>query len=108
LYVAQPSISQAVSDLQSEPGIKLFSQEGRAARLTPGGEAFDEEAIKTLAQAARSIATAQRAAKGESGRLGIGFMEFSSSPFLPSLLKLAIQESLWVSKLDEKPHYDSR
>ncbi|WP_158794011.1 LysR family transcriptional regulator [Granulicella sp. L60] len=87
LYIAQPSISQAVSDLESELGIKLFSREGRAARLTPEGEAFYEEAIKTLAQAARSIATAQRAAKGEIGRLGIGFMGFSSSPFLPGLLR---------------------
>jgi DNA-binding transcriptional LysR family regulator len=87
LYVAQPSISQAVSDLESELGIKLFSREGRAARLTPEGEVFYEEAIKTLAQAARSIATAQRAAKGEIGRLGIGFMGFSSCSFLPDLLR---------------------
>ena len=87
LFVAQPSISQAISDLESELGIKLFSREGRAARLTPEGEAFHEEAIKTLAQAARSVATAQRAARGEFGRLGIGFMGFSSSPFLPSLLR---------------------
>jgi DNA-binding transcriptional LysR family regulator len=87
LYVTQPSISQAVSDLESELGLKLFSREGRAARLTPEGEAFYEEAIKTLAQAARSIATAQRAAKGEIGRLGIGFMGFSSCQFLPDLLR---------------------
>jgi len=87
LYVAQPSISQAVSDLESELGIKLFSREGRAARLTPEGEAFHEEAIKTLAQAARTVATAQRAARGEFGRLGIGFMGFSSSPFLPNLMR---------------------
>ena len=87
LYIAQPSISQAVSDLESELGIKLFSREGRAARLTPEGEAFHEEAIKTLAQAARTVATAQRAARGEFGRLGIGFMGFSSSPFLPNLMR---------------------
>jgi DNA-binding transcriptional LysR family regulator len=87
LYISQPSISQAVSDLETELGIKLFSREGRSARLTPEGEAFYEEAIKTLAQAERSIATAQRAAKGEIGRLGIGFMGFSSSPFLPGLLR---------------------
>jgi len=67
LYVAQPSISQAVSDLENELGIKLFSRDGRAARLTPEGEAFYDEAIKTLAQAERSIATAHRAAKGEIG-----------------------------------------
>ena len=87
LYIAQPSISQAVSDLESELGIKLFSREGRAARLTPEGEAFYEEAVKTLAQAARSIATAKRAANGEIGRLGIGFMGFSTSLFLPALLR---------------------
>jgi DNA-binding transcriptional LysR family regulator len=87
LFVAQPSISQAVSDLESELGIKLFLREGRAARLTPEGQVFYEEAVKTLAQAARSIATAQRAAKGEIGRLGIGFMGFSSSLFLPELLR---------------------
>lgn len=87
LYIAQPSISQAVSDLESELGIKLFSREGRAVRLTPEGEAFHEEAIKTLTQAARSIATAQRAAKGEIGRLGIGFMGFSTHSFLPDLLR---------------------
>ena len=72
LYVAQPSISEAVSDLERELGIKLFSREGRVARLTPEGQVFYEEAIKTLAQAERSIATAQRAGKGEIGRLGIG------------------------------------
>ena len=33
LYVAQPSISEAVSDLESELGIKLFSREGRSAGL---------------------------------------------------------------------------
>lgn len=87
LFVAQPSISQAVSDLESELGIKLFSRDGRAARLTPEGEAFYEEAIKTLAQADRSIATAQRAAKGEIGTLGIGFQGFSSCRFLPGLLR---------------------
>jgi DNA-binding transcriptional LysR family regulator len=87
LYVAQPSISEAVSDLESELGIKLFSREGRAARLTPEGQVFYEEALKTLAQAERSIATAQRAAKGEIGRLGIGFMGFATCSFLPDLLR---------------------
>ena len=87
LYVAQPSISESVSDLESELGIKLFSREGRVARLTPEGQAFYEEALKTLAQAEQSIATAQRAAKGEIGRLGIGFMGFATYPFLPGLLR---------------------
>jgi DNA-binding transcriptional LysR family regulator len=87
LYITQPSISEAVSALESELGIKLFSRDGRVARLTPEGQVFYEEAIKTLAQAERSIATAQRAAKGEIGTLGIGFMGFASCSFLPDLLR---------------------
>lgn len=86
LYIAQPSISEAVSDLENELGISLFSREGRVARLTAEGQIFYEEALKTLAQAERSIATAQRAAKGEIGRLGIGFMGFATCQFLPDLL----------------------
>jgi DNA-binding transcriptional LysR family regulator len=87
LYVAQPSISQAISDLESEIGIKLFTREGRAAKLTPEGAVFYEEAIKTLAQAEHSISAAQRAAKGEIGRLGIGFMGFTAYSFLPDLIR---------------------
>jgi DNA-binding transcriptional LysR family regulator len=87
LHIAQPSISEAVSDLESEIGIKLFYRDGRVARLTPEGQVFYEEAVKTLAQAERSVASAQRAAKGEIGRLGIGFIGFVSYPFLSDLLR---------------------
>jgi len=87
LYIAQPSISQAVADLEGELGIKLFAREGRVAKLTPEGQVFYEEALKTLAQAERSIITAQRAAKGEIGTLGIGFMGFTSCLFLPNLIR---------------------
>jgi DNA-binding transcriptional LysR family regulator len=87
LYIAQPSISEAVSDLESELGIKLFSRAGRVARLTPEGQIFYEEAVKMLTQAGRSVATAQRAAKGEIGRLGIGFIGFATYPFLSDLLR---------------------
>jgi DNA-binding transcriptional LysR family regulator len=87
LYVAQPSISQAVADLEDELGIKLFLRDGRAAKLTPEGQVFYEEALKTLAQAERSVAAAQRAASGEVGRLGIGFMGFTSCAFLPDLIR---------------------
>ena len=87
LYVTQPSISQAVSDLESELGIRLFSREGRVARLTPEGQVFYEEAIKTLIQAETAIVTAQRAAKGEIGRLGIGLIGAATCMFLPDLLR---------------------
>ena len=86
LYVAQPSISQAVADLEDELGIKLFSRQGRIVTLTAEGRVFYEEALKTLAQAERSITMAQRVAKGETGQLGIGFQGFTACRFLPDLI----------------------
>jgi DNA-binding transcriptional LysR family regulator len=87
LHISQPSISQAVADLEIELGLKLFSREGRIARLTPEGQIFYEEAVKTLAQAETALATAQRAAKGEIGRLGIGLIGAATCMFLPELMR---------------------
>lgn len=76
-----------MSDLESELGIKLFSREGRIARLTPEGQIFYDEALKTLAQAEMAVSTAQRAAEGEIGRLGIGLIGAATCMFLPDLLR---------------------
>jgi DNA-binding transcriptional LysR family regulator len=87
LHVAQPAISQAVVDLEQELGLKLFSRAKRKAQLTPEGEVFYEEAIRTLAQAELAIDTARRAAHGEVGKLSIGFLGSATYAFLPDLLR---------------------
>jgi DNA-binding transcriptional LysR family regulator len=87
LHVAQPAISQTVADLEEELGLKLFSRERRVARLTPEGEVFYLEAMRTLAQAELAISTAKRAAKGEIGRLSIGFLGSATYAFLPELVR---------------------
>jgi DNA-binding transcriptional LysR family regulator len=87
LHVAQPAISQTVADLEEELGLKLFSRERRVARLTPEGEVFYLEAMRTLAQAELAISTAKRAAKGEIGRLSIGFLGSATYAFLPELIR---------------------
>jgi DNA-binding transcriptional LysR family regulator len=87
LHVAQPAISQAVVDLEQELGLKLFSRAKRKAQLTPEGEVFHEEAIRTLAQAKLAVDTARRAAHGEVGKLSIGFLGSATYEFLPGLLR---------------------
>ena len=87
LHVAQPAISQTVADLEEELGLKLFSRERRVARLTPEGEIFYAESIRTLAQAELAVDTAKRAAKGEIGRLSIGFLAPATYAFLPELVR---------------------
>lgn len=87
LHIAHPAISQTVADLEEELGLKLFSRARRVAQLTPEGEVFYAEAVRTLAQAELAIETARRAARGEIGRLSIGFLGSATSVFLPQLVR---------------------
>ncbi len=87
IHVAQPAISQTVGDLEQELGVKLFSRAKRIAQLTPEGELFYAEAVRTLAQAEAAVDTARRAAKGEIGRLSIGFIGSATYVFLPALIR---------------------
>jgi DNA-binding transcriptional LysR family regulator len=87
LHIAQPSISETVADLEQELNLKLFSRVGRTVQLTPEGEVFYTEAVRTLAQAESAINTAKRAAKGEIGKLSIGFSSSATFAFLPELVR---------------------
>jgi DNA-binding transcriptional LysR family regulator len=87
LHIAQPSISEAISDLERELDLKLFSRANRAARLTPEGELFYADAVRILQQAETAILTAKRAAQGKIGRLSIGFIGSATLSFLPDLIR---------------------
>ena len=87
LHIAQPSISEAVSGLEDELGLKLFSRTHRNARLTPEGEIFFADAVRILQQAESAIVTAKRAAQGKVGRLSIGFIGSATLSFLPDLIR---------------------
>ena len=87
LHIAQPAISQTITDLEQELGLKLFSRAKRIAQLTPEGQVFYTEAVRTLAQAELAINTAKRAAKGEIGKLSIGFLGSATYAFLPELVR---------------------
>jgi DNA-binding transcriptional LysR family regulator len=87
LHIAQPSISEAVSDLEDELGLKLFSRAHRNARVTPEGEIFYEDAVRILQQTETAILTAKRAAEGKVGRLSIGFIGSATLSFLPDLIR---------------------
>jgi len=87
LHIAQPSISEAVSDLEHELGLKLFSRTHRNARVTPEGEIFYADAVRVLQLAEAAILTAKRAAQGKVGRLSIGFIGSATLSYLPELIR---------------------
>jgi DNA-binding transcriptional LysR family regulator len=113
LHVAQAAISRTVADLEDELGLKLFSRAKRMAQLTPEGELFHAEAMRTLAQAESAVQTAKRAAKREIGKLSIGFLGSATFAFLPELVctfraqypgvKLTLQE---LAPLQQEAAFD--
>ena len=91
LHIAQPALSQTVTDLEDELSLKLFERKGPRVKLTPAGEAFYQEAKRTLAQAEHAVTVAKRADKGQTGTLRIGFIPFATTlpPGTHSLLQAA-------------------
>lgn len=88
LRIAQPPLSRQIRDLERDVGTALFERVPRGVELTAAGSAFLGEARLTLAQAERARRTAQRAARGETGRLRVGFVETATqSGILPDVLR---------------------
>jgi len=87
LHVSQPAISKSLTQLEQELGTKLFARAGRTARLTPQGEIFHQETLRTLEQSDRAIESAKRAARGEIGMLTLGFCSAATNGFLPRVVK---------------------
>lgn len=74
LGIAQPGLSQQIASLESLVGTRLLDRSKRLFRLTLPGQVFLTEARKTLAQADIAFAAVQRAARGETGRVSIGYV----------------------------------
>lgn len=73
LGLGQPPLSQQIRSLEIELGAPLFRRVPRGAELTDSGKAFLPEAHAILAQAERAKKIARRGARGELGRLRVGF-----------------------------------
>jgi len=86
LGMAQPPLSQQIRRLEQELGVLLLQRTKRRVQLTEAGRAFLEEARKTLSQVERAAEAAQRAGRGEVGRLTIGFLGAATYSLLPSIL----------------------
>lgn len=89
LGVAQPALSQQISALEEGLGAKLFHRYGRGIELTAAGNACRAEAKQLLALHQHAIETVQRTARGDSGRIALGYV--GSSMFthtFPAQLKM--------------------
>ncbi|MBU9366027.1 LysR family transcriptional regulator [Burkholderia multivorans] len=74
LGVAQPALSQQIKGLEDALGVRLFNRRKRGIDLTTAGESFRAEAQKLLALHGQAIDIVRRTARGEMGRLAIGYV----------------------------------
>lgn len=86
--IGQPPLSQQIRDLEAEVGAPLFHRVPHGAELTEAGKAFLEVATGILAQADQAKTAALRAARGETGRLRVGFTGSAAfNPVVPGRIR---------------------
>ncbi len=81
LGIQQPPLSQQIQALERELGVQLLHRRPRGVELTEAGRALLADARAILAHVDHALAVTRRTARGEQGRIAIGFT--SSAPFHP-------------------------
>ncbi len=81
LGLQQPPLTRQIRALETELGVQLFERHPRGMRPTEAGRVVVEAARDILDRAGRLPETARRAARGEQGRLAVGYT--SSGAFNP-------------------------
>jgi DNA-binding transcriptional LysR family regulator len=74
LHVAQPALSQAMSRLESDLGIRLFERDVRGVRLTSDGKTFLAKVRPAIDAEQDAIQTAQALARADRGEIEFGFV----------------------------------
>jgi DNA-binding transcriptional LysR family regulator len=78
LNITPPSLTQQIRSLETEIGIRLLNRTKRSVELTDAGRRFLEEARKTVRQAEHTELVGRQAARGDLGRIEIGYMTSSA------------------------------
>ena len=87
LHISQPPLSRAIRALEERVGVRLFARSRRRVELTPEGTRLLGEARRVLGQLQRTVQEVRGMARGEEGRLRIGFVSLADYGVLPELLK---------------------
>ncbi len=99
LATTQPALSRTIRDLEAAVDVALFERSTRRVRLTPAGEAFAAECRLASGHLQLAALAARSAARGESGRLRVAYMDFAINGGLPRILR-AFRASTPAVKVD--------
>jgi DNA-binding transcriptional LysR family regulator len=85
--IAQSPFSSQIRDLEAEVDARLFHRVPHGAELTLAGQAFLEVVRTMPATVERAAQAARRAARGETGRLKVGFTASAAyNPAFPAAI----------------------
>ena len=87
LRIAQPPLSTQVRQLEEEIGARLLDRDSHRVALTAAGKVFLEHSRRILNGVETACLATQRSAKGEIGRLSIGFVTSLTYGMLPGILR---------------------
>lgn len=86
--IAQPPLSQQIQALEKELGTALFRRTHHGAELNEAGEAFLGDVRRVLADVDSAVESVRRSARGERGRLRLGFTASAAfNPVVPKLIR---------------------
>jgi DNA-binding transcriptional LysR family regulator len=85
LHIAQPPLSQQIRRLEAELGVTLLHRTTRSVELAPAGEVLLGRAREILSAVDSATEDTRRAARGEFGRLAVGFTGSATYELLPKL-----------------------
>ncbi|MBS0364342.1 MAG: LysR family transcriptional regulator [Proteobacteria bacterium] len=86
LHMTQPPLSRQMQLLEQRLGVTLFARTSRSVRLTSAGRSFLADARQILRLAENATLAVQRAARGESGSVTIGFTAASGYGVMPGMI----------------------
>lgn len=86
LFIAQQAVSQQVQSLERALGVTLLRRTPRHVELTPEGTVFLADCRRILAAVDRATSRVQAAARGEAGRLRLGYTLTTAWDTTPRLL----------------------
>ena len=98
LGIQQPPLSQQIRALERELDTQLLRRLPRGVELTAAGEALLAEARDILGRVEQARQAARQAARGETGRIGIGFTSSASfHPLVPRTIRAFRDEAPLVA-----------
>src|SRR5215475_4450630 len=87
LGIQPPPLSRQIKAMEREIGVQLFRRKPRGVELTDAGRALLDDAYAMLAHLDHAFDTARRAARGEQGRISVGYTSAAGfHPLVPRVI----------------------